>query len=132
MSDIAQLFEGKLSPAAFIAKEWAAAARLVEALPAEIQPLGHALLGDAEAALGAAEAWAGTAVSAYLSANGQALQTEIYNLLSGLGLASGLAGAASQDVAAAALKLLQALVADAVIAFQAANAPAAVKAAAAS
>lgn len=124
MSDISQLFEGKLSPAEFIAKEWAAAAHLVEQLPAEVRPLGQALIGEAEAALSAAEEWTGTAISAFLSANGQALQGEILNLLSALGLSGAPVSAATQDVLTAALKLLLALVADTVMAFQAANAPA--------
>lgn len=122
MSDITALFEGKLSLVDFIAKEWSAAAHLVEQLPAEVQPLGQALLGDAEAALSAAEEWTGTAVSAFLSANAGSLQTEILNLLSGLG-AGAAVGAATQDVLTAALKLLTALVADTVVAFQGANAP---------
>lgn len=123
MSDISELFEGRLSPLQFIAKEWAGAAHLVEQLPQEVRPLGQALLDDAQAALSAAEAWTGTAVSSFLSANGEALQTEILNLLSGLGAAGAPARAATQDVLTAALKLLVALVAHTVVAFQAANAP---------
>lgn len=122
MSDITELFEGKLSPVAFIEKEWANATHLVENLPAEVKPLGQALLGDAQAALSAAEDWAGTAVSAFISANGANLQTEILNLLSGLGLSAG-GKAAEQDAYTAALKLLQALVANTVVSFQNANAP---------
>jgi hypothetical protein len=124
MSDVSQLFSGRLSPLEFIAKEWAAAARLVEALPAEVRPLGEALLGDAEAAVTAAEAWTGTAVSAFLSANAGGLQTEILNLLSGLGAGAAPVSAAAQDVLAAALKLLLALVANTVVSFQQANTPA--------
>src|SRR5262249_18610664 len=105
MSDLAQLFEGKLTPLQFIEKEWANAVHLVEQLPAEVRPLGQALLSDAQAALSAAEAWTGTAVSAFLSANGGNLQTEILNLLSGLG-AGAPERAAAQDILAAALKLL--------------------------
>ena len=122
-SDVSQLFSGQISPLEFIAKEWAAAARLVETLPAEVRPLGEALLGDAEAAVTAAEAWTGTAVFAFLSANGQALQTEILNLLSGLGAGAAPVSAATQDVLTAALKLLLALVANTVVSYQQANAP---------
>jgi hypothetical protein len=125
MSDITDLFEGRISPLQFVAKEWAAAAHLVEGLPAEVRPLGQALLSDAQAAVTAAEGWTGTAVSAFLSANAQGLQTEVLNLLSGLGAVGAPVTAATQDVLTAALKLLLALVAHTVVSFQQANAPAA-------
>jgi hypothetical protein len=121
MSDITLLFEGKLTPLAFIEKEWANASALVDKLPTEARPLAQTLLADAGAALSAAESWAGTAAAAYLAAHGSTLQSEILNLLSGLGAGGSPFAAATQDVLAAALKLLQALVADAVVAFQAAN-----------
>lgn len=125
MSDITDLFEGKLTPVAFIQKEWTNALHLVDHLPEEVQPLGQALLKDAEAVVSAAEDWAGTAVSAYLAKNGANLQTEILNLLSGLGAGGSQTTAAAQDTLTAALKLLLALVAHSVVSFQSANAPAA-------
>lgn len=124
MSDVTDLFEGRLSPIQFVEKEWANATHLVANLPAEVKPLGQALLGDAQAVLSAAEGWTGTAVAAYISAQGANLQTEVLNLLSGMGLgASG--KAAEQDAYTAAMKLLLALVANTVVSFQNANAPAA-------
>ena len=125
MSDVSLLFSGKLTPAQFIAKEWANALHLVDALPAEIQPLGKDLITDAEAAVTAAEGWTGTAIAAFLSANSSGLETEILNLLSGLGASTGPFKAASQDVMTATLKLLLALVAHVVMSFQTANAPSA-------
>jgi hypothetical protein len=74
--------------------------------------------------IGGEGAWTGTAVSAFLSANAQDLETQVLNLLSGLGAAGAPVTAAAQDVLTAALKLLLALVANAVVAFQQANAPA--------
>lgn len=124
MSDVTALFEGKLKPLDFIAKEWSAAQHVFDNLPADIKPVAEVVLADAKTVIVDAAEFAGTAASAYLASNGGNFATEVANLLSGMMGGSSATSIAGQDLVAGATKLLQAMVAHEVMQVVGLSAPA--------
>lgn len=125
MSDLTQLFEGKLSPEEFIAKEWGHFVALVEKLPAEVQPIANQLVSALSNTLHSAAGEAGGAIAAYVAAHGNQIIADIQTLLQGAGLSTA-TGPALADALQAVVALLTALVAHAVATFNSATpAPAA-------
>lgn len=123
MSDVTELFSGKLSPTAFIEKEWANAMHLADNLPADIQPLAQAVVADAKVVIADAAEFAGTAISAYIASNGGNLGTEVLNLISGAMGGADPTSAAAQDTVKAVTALLQGIVQHGVMSFVSATAP---------
>jgi hypothetical protein len=122
MSDVTELFEGKITPQAFIAKEWSALTDLGAKLPANVQPAFNAGVADLQEMLSAVEGYAGTFTSAIVSSAADEFQAKVLNLLSAV-TGGNVTSAAGQDALKSVTALLQGLIADAVASFQAANAP---------
>jgi hypothetical protein len=116
MSDISQLFEGKISPQDFIAKEWSQFVGLIEKLPAEVQPVAKQIVADLSNALHGVAGEAGSAISAYIAAHASQIVADVQMLLEGAGLSTA-TGPALADALQAAVALLTALVAHAVATF---------------
>lgn len=125
MSDIQDLFRGRLSFDQFVEKEWANLEHLVGALPAEIRPAAEAGVKDLQAVVSAAAGLAGSAVSSFVAGASGDLETEVLNILSGLTGGDKAINAATQDALANAARILNAVVANAVLRFQQASTPAA-------
>lgn len=116
MSDLTQLFEGKISPEEFISKEWGQFVGLIEKLPAEVQPVAKQIVTDLSSALHGVSGEVGSAISAYIAAHGTQIIADVQMLLQGAGLSTA-TGPALADALQAAVALLTALVAHAVATF---------------
>lgn len=113
MSDLTDLLAGKFGSnpvqavEAFAEKEYTNFANLVAKAPADLQPAIQNVIADGKTVISDAVEWAGTAASAYISANGGNLQTEVANLITGaLGGASPLSVAGADTIQAITALLL--------------------------
>lgn len=122
MSDLTDLFSGRMTLAQFAAKETANVQHLVSQAPAEIQPAVQTFIDDSRAVLTTGADWAGTAVAGVIAAEGDAIKTTVVAALSKLGL-NGPVTAATQDGFSAASAVLQAMVAHWVVEFKTATSP---------
>ena len=123
MSDIQDLFRGRLSFPAFVEKEWANLDHLVAKLPAEIAPAAETAVNDLKTVVTTAAGLAGGAVSSFVAGAAGNLETEVLNILSGVTGGNTVINAATQDGLNAAAQIIQAIIANAVLKFQQASAP---------
>lgn len=131
MSDITDLFEGKdgtnpiTAVETFAKKEWANLLAFNAKLPADLKPLADGALADTQTVLVDAVEWGGTALSAYISANGDKLASEVVNLLQGATAGTTITSAAGQTAVQGVTKLILGVVAHAITDFVNAASPAA-------
>lgn len=124
MSDLTDLFEGKLKPEDFVQKEWNNLLHLIQGLPADLKPAADVVIADAKIVVDAGAQWAGTAVAGYIAANSDKLKQEVVNLVSAVMAGSSPTSVAAQDLIDAVSKLLLALVQHEVLAVVNAQLPA--------
>jgi hypothetical protein len=124
MSDIQDLFRGRLSFTQFVEKEWGNLDHLVARLPSDVAPIAKAGVDDLKVVVSVGAGLAGSAVSAFVAGATGNLETEVLNILSGVTGGNSTINAATQDGINQASKIIQAVIANAVLKFQQATAPA--------